>query len=228
MYYLVKTPWWLRKLYPRCTWKIPVKKQEKVLYLTFDDGPHPEATPYVLDTLKQWNARATFFCIGKNVVQYPELYRRILEEGHRTGNHTFNHLNGWKTPDTKYIADILETTKYVDADLFRPPYGRITQFQSKLLTGADTYKHVGRKFRVIMWDVLSADFDKRITADRCAFNVTAKAEAGSIVVFHDSEKAFPRMREALPKVLHYFSELGFRFESIPVDGDESTTKTAVS
>ena len=222
MYYLVKTPWWLRKLYPRCTWKIPVKKQEKVLYLTFDDGPHPEATPYVLDTLKQWNGMATFFCIGKNVVKYPELYKRILDEGHRTGNHTFNHLNGWKTPDTKYIEDILETARYVDADLFRPPYGRITQFQSRVLTGTDTYKQAGRKFRVIMWDVLSADFDKRITADRCAFNVTAKAEPGSIIVFHDSDKAFPRMREALPKVLHYFSEQGFRFETIPALEDSET------
>lgn len=222
MYYLVKTPWWLRKLYPRCTWKIPVKQQEKVLYLTFDDGPHPEATPFVLDTLKQWNAKATFFCIGKNVVQHPDLYRRILDEGHRTGNHTFNHLNGWKTPDPKYISNILETAKYVDADLFRPPYGRITQFQSRVLTGTDTYKHVGRKFRVIMWDVLSADFDKRITAERCAFNVTTNATSGSIVVFHDSEKAFPRMREALPKVLHYFSQQRFRFETIPSLESETT------
>ncbi len=133
-----------------------------------------------------------------------------------------------KTPDTKYIADILETTKYVDADLFRPPYGRITQFQSKLLTGADTYKHVGRKFRVIMWDVLSADFDKRISADRCAFNVTANAETGSIVVFHDSEKAFPRMREALPKVLHYFSELVSGLKQFRLVTMNPATKTVVS
>ena len=197
-----------------------MQKQEKILYLTFDDGPHAEATPYVLDTLKQWNARASFFCIGKNVAEHPELYRRILEEGHRTGNHTWQHLNGWKTPDSKYIEDILKTTKYVDSDLFRPPYGRITKFQSKLLTGVSTYNDTARKFRLIMWDVLSGDFDQQLTADKCAFNVTANANPGSIVVFHDSAKALPRMREALPKVLRYFTEKGFRFEIIPAETQE--------
>lgn len=214
MFYFVKTPWLLTKLYPHCTWKMPVKPGEKTIYLTFDDGPHPEATPFVLDELKKWNAKATFFCIGKNVVAHPAIYQRLLQEGHRTGNHTWQHLNGWKTPNDKYFEDILATTKYVDSNLFRPPYGRITQFQVKLLTGLDTYQHSDRKFTIIMWDVLSADFDQRITAERATLNVIGRTKPGSIVVFHDSEKAFPRLRDALPKVLQYFTEKGYRFEAI--------------
>ncbi len=214
MFYLVKTPWLLRKMYPECIWRMAVRPKEKVLYLSFDDGPHPVATPYVLDQLQRWNAKATFFCIGKNVVSHPEIYQRILQEGHRTGNHSFNHLNGWKTPNEKYFQDILETTKYVDSNLFRPPYGRITKFQARLLSGLDTHQHADRKFTIIMWDVLSADFDLRLTPEKCALNVIGNAKPGSIVVFHDSEKAYPRMKDALPATLQYFSEKGYRFEGI--------------
>ena len=214
MLYFIKTPWLLRKMYPHCTWRIPVQENQKTIYLTFDDGPHPVATPYVLDELQKWNAKATFFCIGKNVVAHPDIYQRILQEGHRTGNHTFHHLNGWKTPNDQYFKDIIDTTKYVDSPLFRPPYGRITQFQVKLLSGIETYKNSDHRFTIVMWDVLSGDFDTKLTSDKCALNVIGSAKPGSIVVFHDSEKAFPRMSESLPVVLRYFSERGFRFEGI--------------
>ncbi len=212
MFYFIKTPWLLKKLYPGCTWDIPTR--EKIIYLTFDDGPHPIATPFVLDTLQQFQAKATFFCIGKNVVEYPAIYRRILDEGHRTGNHTHNHLNGWKVKNEQYINNILEAAKYIDSNLFRPPYGRITQFQVKILSGTAAYKGSNQSLKVIMWDVLSGDFDKALSAENCSLNVINKTRPGSIIVFHDSEKAFPRMKKALPDMLHYFSEKGFRFEAI--------------
>lgn len=206
MFYFVKTPGWLRKLYKGCVWQMP--GNEKIIYLTFDDGPHPEATKFVLDTLNQWGATATFFCIGKNVVAHPDIYRRILEEGHAVGNHTFNHLNGWKTPNEEYMSNIAEAKKYIDSDLFRPPYGRISKFQLKLLQ-LDSYKLI-----TIMWTVLSGDFDLNITKERCLRNVVNKSGNGSIVLFHDSVKAFEKMAFTLPKVLEHFSERGYRFEKI--------------
>lgn len=211
MFYFVKTPWWLKKLYPRCIWDIP--SGEKVLYLTFDDGPHPEVTPFVLDTLQQYNAKGTFFCIGKNVATHKEIYSNMLDAGHRAGNHTFHHLNGWKATDEHYLKNILEAGKYIDSNLFRPPYGRITRFQVKLLTEIRN-SPVNNNFRIIMWDVLSGDFDTSLTGDTCASYVIKNAKPGSIVVFHDSEKAFPRLKEALPKTLRHFSNQGYRFEAI--------------
>jgi len=212
MFYFVKTPWLLKKLYPGCTWHIP--SREKIIYLTFDDGPHPMATPFVLDTLKQYQAKATFFCIGKNVVENPAIYRRILDEGHRTANHTHNHLNGWKVKNDQYVHNILEAAKHIDSNLFRPPYGKITRFQVKILSGIGAYKGSDRSFKIVMWDVLSGDFDKGLSAENCALNVINKTRRGSIVVFHDSEKAFPRMQKALPDMLQYFSGKGYRFEAI--------------
>ncbi len=206
MFYMARTPWWLKKIYPGLIWQMPVK--EKVLYLSFDDGPHPEATPFVLDELKKYDARATFFCIGKNVKEYPQVYRRVLLDGHRVGNHTQNHLNGWKVADKKYIENIRDAAQLIDSDLFRPPYGRISVFQSKLLRGAPF------DYKIVMWEVLSGDFDREINAEKCARNVIRYARPGSIVVFHDSEKAFDRLRGALPAVLKHFSELGYRFEAI--------------
>ena len=208
MFYPIKTPWWLKRLYPGLVWRPASPSDKKTVYLTFDDGPHPDATPYVLDELKRYGARATFFCIGKNVQLYPQIYRRILENGHRVGNHTQNHLSGWKVSDKKYLEDIRDAARYIDSDLFRPPYGRITRFQSKLLRGKPFH------FQVIMWDVLSGDFDVSINAARCARNVIRHAADGSIVVFHDSEKAFPRLREALPAVLEHFTGLGYQLEAI--------------
>lgn len=213
MKYLVKTPWLLKKFYSGCVWDIPV--QGNVLFLTFDDGPHPQATPFVLDELKKYNAKATFFCIGKNVVEHPDIYKRILDEGHRTGNHSFNHVNGWKVDDKQYIEDVMNAKKYIDSDIFRPPYGRITKFQNRLLT---TSPSPGKKqlFKIIMWNVLSADFDPSITGETCATNVIKNAKPGSIIVFHDSQKAFSKLKFALPEVLKHFAEKNYTFSEIRV------------
>ncbi len=209
--YFIKTPWWLKKIYSRYTWSLPTS--EKILYLTFDDGPHPTVTPFVLDTLQQYNAQATFFCIGKNVVEQHDVYKRILTEGHAVGNHTQNHLNGWKTDDKLYIDNIVEAAKWIDSSLFRPPYGRITNFQAKNLQQI-SLNNSAHKTNIIMWDVLSADFDTTISGEDCLKNVLGKAVNGSIIVFHDSEKAFPRLQFALPKTLAYFQNLGYSFKKI--------------
>jgi len=184
-----------------------MERDKKIIYLTFDDGPHPIATPFILDELKKYNAKATFFCIGKNVVEEHDLYRRILMEGHRVGNHSHTHVNGWKTADRAYIEDIQHAASYIDSNLFRPPYGRISRFQVNNLKSAFNFK-------VVMWDVLSADFDKSLSGEKCALNVIANARAGSIAIFHDSEKAFERMSIALPKVLLHFHEQGYAFHAI--------------
>jgi peptidoglycan/xylan/chitin deacetylase (PgdA/CDA1 family) len=206
MFYMVTSPWWLRRIYPHLIWRMP--DRTNTLHLSFDDGPHPTATPFVLDQLRRHDARATFFCVGRNVEQYPHIYRRILMEGHRVGNHTQDHLNGWKVGDKKYLGNIRAAATLIDSDLFRPPYGRISLFQSALLRSAPL------NYKIIMWDVLSADFDQRLSAKRCAQNVIRNARPGSIVVFHDSAKAFDRLQAALPSVLEHFAGQGYRFEGI--------------
>ncbi|HVZ57595.1 MAG TPA: polysaccharide deacetylase family protein [Chitinophagaceae bacterium] len=206
--YFIKTPWWLKRIYPGYLWQVPAR--EKVLYLTFDDGPHPEATPFVLETLRPYQAQATFFCIGNNVRQNPGLYQQILDAGHKVGNHTQQHLNGWKTGTRDYLADVAAAARWIDSELFRPPYGRITRFQ------AAGVREVLRRpdARIVMWDVLSADFDTTLTGKQCAEYVVLKAEPGSIVVFHDSQKAWDRLRVCLPAVLAHFSAEGYRFHSL--------------
>ncbi len=202
--YLVKTPWWLRKVYsPTLTWKIPGVQNE--IFLTFDDGPHPAITPFVLDCLRQYNAKATFFCIGKNVQLYPHIFQQILDQGHSIGNHTHNHLNGWKTKDSEYFKNIILAKKYIDSNFFRPPYGRITRFQIQQLQPV---------FNIIMWDVLSGDFDINVSPQKCLQNVVSNTSPGSIIVFHDSEKAFPRVKYALPKSLNFFAEKGYVMKGI--------------
>ncbi|MEO6682820.1 MAG: polysaccharide deacetylase family protein [Ginsengibacter sp.] len=207
MFYLTKAPWLLKKYYSECTWHI--KTDEKTLYLTFDDGPDPEATTFVLSELKKYNARATFFCIGKNVEENFELYKQVLMDGHKVGNHTHDHLNGWKTPDTEFLRNIEKAAKFIDTSLFRPPYGKITKFQLSALAGEKF------RLRTIMWDVLSGDFDTSVKPENCYLNVVKNAKKGSIVVFHDSKKAFPNLKYTLPRVLEYYSEKGYVFKSIP-------------
>jgi len=202
--YLITSPWWLRKIYaPGLTWHMPVKDKE--LFLTFDDGPHPTITPFVLNLLKQYNAKATFFCIGKNVKLYPEVYRQVIDEGHKIGNHTHNHLNGWKTADGDYLKNIMLARETIDSNLFRPPYGCVTRFQAQQLK---------KLFKIVMWDVLSGDFDTSIEGSKCYNNVVGNVRAGSIIVFHDSDKAFPRLKYALPKVLQYFTKEGYEMKTI--------------
>ena len=206
--YFVKTPWWLKKIYPQRLWSIDTK--EKIIYLTFDDGPHRVVTPFVLDELKKYNAKATFFCIGKNVMAHPDIYKRILDEGHRVGNHTQNHVNGWKTDTDAYLADIAEATTYIHSNLFRPPYGRIKASQAK---GIKT--SLKNEFaKIIMWDVLSGDFDESISKEKCLHNIISKAKPGSIIIFHDSEKAFSRLTYALTACLDFYTKEGYVFQGI--------------
>ena len=205
--YFIKTPFWLRLIYRSCIWRKPT--QDRVLYLSFDDGPHPEATPFVLEQLAIFNAKASFFCIGKNVQLYPNIYTALIEANHTAGNHTQNHMNGWKNNTTNYIVDIQEATKSISSNLFRPPYGRISFSQIKALRSDPSLPQ-----EIIMWDVLSGDFDTTISGDQCAQNVIQHAGPGSIIVFHDSAKAMDRLRIALPKVLLHFSKLGYQFKAL--------------
>lgn len=178
-------------MYPGCTWEMP--EDDNAVYLTFDDGPDPVVTPYVLDILAEYRVKASFFCIGKNVALYPEVYDRILAEGHSVGNHTQHHLSGWKVSDEAYLKDITEAGRYIQTNLFRPPYGRATRFQMKCL------RESGMK--IIMWTVLSGDFDTSINPEKCFQNVAGNLKPGAIITFHDSRKAEPRLRYALPEVL---------------------------
>ncbi len=205
--YLIKTPFWLRAFYPSCTWKIPQTK--KVIYLSFDDGPHPEATPFVLAALKKYNAKASFFCIGKNVLEHQAIYNSIISEGHAVGNHTYDHCNGWKTDTDTYIQNIQKASSVIHSNLFRPPYGKISSAQIKKIKKDKTLPQ-----KIIMWDILSGDFDLNVSNEACKKNVIQNAEAGSIVVFHDSAKAFEKLKFTLPEVLAHFSALGYTFETI--------------
>lgn len=207
----VKTPWLVRKAFPAYFWNIPSK--EKVIYLTFDDGPTPGITEKVLDILAQYNANATFFCIGKNVVANPIIYKRIINENHAIGNHTYNHLKGWKSDNATYIKDIEKTQEILSSNLqvlnsklFRPPYGKLKPSQAKAL------QKLG--YKIIMWDVLAGDWDKTISKETVLNNIIKNAENGSFVVLHDSVKASKNLFYALPKALDYFSKKGYRFKKV--------------
>ena len=209
MFYLAKTPKWIAKLYGNSVWEVP--DTEKNIYLTFDDGPHPEITPLVLEELDKYGAKASFFCIGSNVVRNPSVYAEIIKRGHTTGNHTHQHLNGWKTRTRDYIGDIIKARGYIDSSFFRPPYGKCTKKQRRELL------KLNEPFRLIMWTVLSGDFDKGISSQQCCDNVINNAGSGSIVVFHDSEKAKERMLYSLPRVLDHFSQRGYSFKKLDLE-----------
>ncbi|WP_443634103.1 polysaccharide deacetylase family protein [Candidatus Marifrigoribacter sp. Uisw_064] len=190
------------------------------VYITFDDGPIPEVTPWVLDTLSRFKAKATFFCIGDNVQKHPLIYNRLLKEGHATGNHTFNHLNGWKTSTEDYsincekfeeILNLVQDDKSSINTLFRPPYGKITSKQASILQK--------KGYSICMWDVLSADFDASISEEKCLQNVLKNIEPGSIIVFHDSLKAEKRLKYVLPKVLDYIYTNGLNSNKISLNSE---------
>jgi len=204
--YLVKSPLLLKWYYPSLVWN--KSRSENVVYLTFDDGPIPVVTDFVLNTLKSFNCKATFFCIGDNINKHPDVFERIKTEGHAIGNHTYNHLKGWKTDDKTYIQNFNSCQKLTGSNLFRPPYGRIKKSQIKQL------KTINPQINIIMWDVLSGDFDLNLSPQKCYENVIRNTGNGSIIVFHDSLKAFDRLTFALPAALKYLIEKGYQFHTL--------------
>lgn len=237
--YPVKTPGIIRSLFGKYRWRFQTDKkttspQNKEIYLTFDDGPIQEITPWVLQNLSQYKAKATFFCIGENVKKYPKIFQKIISEKHSIGNHTYNHLNGWKTNKDEYLKSVekaeislqssvgscqlsvfglqssvktqITKNKQLTTSLFRPPYGKIKINQAN--------KILKKGYDIIMWDVLSGDFDLSISKEKCLKNVLKNTGSGSIVVFHDSKKAYKNLEYVLPKVLAYFTEKGYVFKAI--------------
>ncbi|KAA0992468.1 polysaccharide deacetylase family protein [Dyadobacter aurulentus] len=205
--FLHHSPFWLRAFFPGFTWRI--QTNEKKLFVTFDDGPIPDITEFVLDTLREFNAKATFFCIGDNVRKHPDIFKKVTSGGHSIGNHTFNHMNGWKTEDTSYLDNIEKCDEQLNlkTSLFRPPYGRIKKTQSRIVLN---------KRQIIMWDVLSADFSSKISPEKCLKKSIQYSRNGSIVLFHDSIKASRNMQYTLPKYLEHFTQKGYAFEALPM------------
>ena len=199
--YFSKTPAIVKPLFKDLLWQ--VQTEEKKLYLTFDDGPVEGITNFVLDILQSHQAKATFFCVGENVAKFPELYSRILTEGHVVGNHTYNHLKGWSTNDLAYYRNVLECAQVVESNLFRPPYGKFTKSQSAAIR---------KRFKVVMWDVLSRDYDAKTSKEQCLKNVIDNVENGSIVVLHDSLKAKENCIYILPLLLNQLQDEGYEFE----------------
>ena len=193
----------IQKLAPGLLWHVETK--EKNVYLTFDDGPHPEITPWVMDQLEAFGGKGTFFMVGDNAAKYPDTVSQVLERGHSIGNHTHHHLKGWNTPLDAYVQDIQKAQALLPTRLFRPPYGRITPAQIKALKP---------EFTIVMWEVLTGDFDRYISAEDCTRAVLKHTRPGSLVVYHDSEKSFPRLKESLPAVLKGLSALGYSFKAL--------------
>ena len=200
---LFKPPGFIKRLMPSLVWNMA---GEKDVFLTFDDGPTPGVTEWVIETLAKYDAKATFFCLGKNVEQYPQTYMRILEAGHKPGNHTYSHQKGWRMSAERYVEDVDFAAQLIHSDLFRAPYGRIKPSQARVLS---------ERYNMVMWDVLSRDYSSVITPRQCVKNVTKYVKPGSIVVFHDSHKSNRNLRYALPRVLDYiYNEKGLKCSSI--------------
>ena len=217
----ITTPKILRLFYPSLVWEMP--KGEKKIYLTFDDGPHPTITPQVLEILKNFNAKATFFCVGNNVKKYKDTFELIKKEGHSVGNHTFNHEKGWRTKTKDYVNSVIEANALIQSPLFRPPHGRIkfSQIKSlkKNLSNSATRQLSNlepQQLKFIAWTVISYDWDKSLTPEDCFNNVIKNANDGSIIVFHDSEKAVDNMIPTLTKVLEYYTDKGYTFEKLGI------------
>jgi peptidoglycan/xylan/chitin deacetylase (PgdA/CDA1 family) len=200
-----KTPRFLQNIpWQNHLWRVPVS--EKVLFLTFDDGPTPEITEQTLKILDDNNAKATFFCLGRNAEHHPHLVELILNKGHRLGNHSYSHLKGFSNTLNTYFDDVILSSRFLDTKLFRPPYGRIYPWQAK---------KVSKSFQIVMWEVLSHDYNRKISPEKCYKNVVPNVKPGSIIVFHDSVKAAPNMLKCLPNVLRDLTEMGYSFEVIP-------------
>ena len=191
------------KVFRDLIWHFVGKDQE--LFLTFDDGPDPDITPWVLSVLKDFNAKATFFCIGNKVEKHPGIYQQILNDGHSVGNHTYSHIKGWSTASKDYLEDVSKAENFIKSNLFRPPYGRIRPHQ---------LRKIKKDYKIIMWDVLCRDYDEKVSNKECLDNAIEYAESGSIVVFHDTPQAESNLRYVLPKVLKHFTDEGFVFNSI--------------
>ena len=204
--YLVRSPLLLKWYYPQLTWN--KTRDHKVIYLTFDDGPIPDVTDFVLKTLSAYSAEATFFCIGDNILKNPQIFERIKNDGHSIGNHTFNHLKGWDTSDDIYFKNFQKCQEQTGTNLFRPPYGRIKKSQITRI------KQQYPEMEIVMWDTLSGDFDTHLSPESCLQNVIKHARNGSIIVFHDSLKAWDRLHYSLPKVLEHFMEKGYIFKKL--------------
>lgn len=204
MVFFGHNPYILKKTFPSICWNFSKIKTKKI-FLTFDDGPTPQVTDNVLDILDKYNAKATFFCLGENVEKYPETYNKIIKNKHSVGNHTFSHINGWTTKNKKYFYDVELANSIIKTNLFRPPYGKITPSQIRVLK---------KQYKIILWDVMSMDYDKRISKKKCLKNIYKFTQNGSIIVFHDTLKAQEKLFYLLPIILEKFSKSGFEFSAI--------------
>lgn len=203
---IVHPPQLVRHFFKNFLWKMTTGDDRKVIYITIDDGPIPELTPGTLEMLAEFSAKATFFCVGENVQRYPDIYQQIIAGGHSVGNHTFNHLKGSRTKITDYVQNMHLASQYIKSDLFRPPHGILRKPQARL---------INQEKKIVLWDVLSEDYNRRISPEQCWKNVERNTTSGSIIVFHDNIKAEPRQRYALRRTLEYFGEQGYEFAPIP-------------
>jgi peptidoglycan/xylan/chitin deacetylase (PgdA/CDA1 family) len=195
-------PKFLKKMIPDLVWDIPDREH---VFLTFDDGPTPGVTEWILKELERFGMKATFFCLGKNVEMYPDIYQRIVDAGHKVGNHSYSHQKGWEMKSDHYVEDVDFANQLLNTDLFRPPYGRISPKQAREL---------GERYHIVMWDVLSRDYNRKLRPRTCLNNVIKHVKAGDIVVFHDSEKAFKNLHFALPRTLKFLQEHGMTSKAI--------------